>query len=438
MTTQKTTGNQPPAPFNSGGAYQKEINNKLINMKTLYIRENATQLRGQTGDSPCCANTTERPAGLTRTVKNHNRALFLWLSFMLLILLPGIAWGQTTQNMYWNFNQSTCAGMTMTTSPANANLTGTYTYTGNCTVTTGIATTGTAFVSQTAGNTVRKAIANGDNTVYYWYFTLSGSDLPLLSDYQLYFQMRRSITGQTYTPTISYSINGGTYTGAQNISTGAANTWVAYNYTFSGITGVTSSLTFRIQWQQTGSGACNVDLDNFQVQGICTTPAQPSAISGNTTPCKGTTETYSVTNVAGVTYTWNLPSGWSGSSSTNSITATVGSGSGNITVTPSNDCGNGTARTFAVTVNNPPSATGVTICSGETSQALTASASCPSGSAANTGTVDAGTGANLTGVGNRAWNNTSRVTSNDNSYVSVDVVDENSSNYLKTDRKSVV
>lgn len=81
---------------------------------------------------------------------------------------------------------------------------------------------------------------------------------------------------------------------------------------------------------------------------IATTPSQPSVISGATAPCVGTTQTYSVTNVAGVTYTWTLPSGWSGSSSTNSITVTVGAASGSMVVTPSNSCGNGPARSLAV------------------------------------------------------------------------------------------
>jgi uncharacterized protein (TIGR02145 family) len=64
--------------------------------------------------------------------------------------------------------------------------------------------------------------------------------------------------------------------------------------------------------------------------------------------------TYSVTNVSGVTYTWSLPSGWSitAGQNSNSITVTAGTSAvaGNISVTPSNSCGNGTVRTLAVTV----------------------------------------------------------------------------------------
>ncbi len=85
-------------------------------------------------------------------------------------------------------------------------------------------------------------------------------------------------------------------------------------------------------------------------------PAQPSAISGNTNPCQGASESYSVTNVSGVTYTWSVPSGWSitNGQGTNSITVTAGSNAGNISVTPSNDCGNGTAQSLAVTTETVP------------------------------------------------------------------------------------
>ena len=70
----------------------------------------------------------------------------------------------------------------------------------------------------------------------------------------------------------------------------------------------------------------------------------------------GSSQTYSVTNVAGVTYNWAFPAGWTqtGGTTTNSITVTVGAGIGNITVTPSNACGNGTAQTLAVTNTTVP------------------------------------------------------------------------------------
>ncbi len=78
-------------------------------------------------------------------------------------------------------------------------------------------------------------------------------------------------------------------------------------------------------------------------------PSAPGVISGATPVCVGSTQTYSVTAVAGVTYTWTLPGLWSGSSNSNSIAATVGAGSGNITCTASNGCGTSSTSTLAVT-----------------------------------------------------------------------------------------
>ena len=80
-------------------------------------------------------------------------------------------------------------------------------------------------------------------------------------------------------------------------------------------------------------------------------PSQPSAISGSVNPVEGSSQAYSVVNESGVTYTWTYPSGWvqTGGGTTNSVTVTVGSGAGNITVTPSTPCGNGTSRSLMVT-----------------------------------------------------------------------------------------
>gem|GEM_PF-6314623 len=83
----------------------------------------------------------------------------------------------------------------------------------------------------------------------------------------------------------------------------------------------------------------------------CALPAVPGAISGNSTPCQGTANTYSVSPVSGATsYIWNLPAGWSGSSSSNAIVATAGTAGGTIKVKAVNDCGEGFERTLAVTV----------------------------------------------------------------------------------------
>jgi hypothetical protein len=159
----------------------------------------------------------------------------------------------------------------------------------------------------------------------------------------------------TYTVTYNRSnpAAGGTgLTASMTVSTAGTGTFIA-----TGLATVGSSI---ITVTNLGSGAGNgvdplcsstISTNNTATITVSNTPAQPSTITGNTTPCQGSSQTYSVTNVSGVTYTWILPSGWSGTSTTNSITATVGSNSGTISVTPSIGSCSGTAQTLLVTVS---------------------------------------------------------------------------------------
>jgi PKD repeat protein len=92
---------------------------------------------------------------------------------------------------------------------------------------------------------------------------------------------------------------------------------------------------------------------------ITPAPAQPGAISGNATICAGSSNTYSVAAVPGATsYTWTLPGGWSGTSTTNSIMATASAFSGVITVSASNACGTSLAQVFTVNVTPTPAQPG--------------------------------------------------------------------------------
>lgn len=84
-------------------------------------------------------------------------------------------------------------------------------------------------------------------------------------------------------------------------------------------------------------------------------PLQPSAITGNQTPCNATQQSYTVNAVTGATsYSWYLPNGWTGFSTTNSIATTVGTNSGLITVTANNGCGSSPSSVLNVTVNSVP------------------------------------------------------------------------------------
>jgi hypothetical protein len=87
---------------------------------------------------------------------------------------------------------------------------------------------------------------------------------------------------------------------------------------------------------------------------VTCSPAQPSAITGTLNPEVGSSQTYSVTDVAGVTETWSFPSGWviTAGQGTNSVTVTVAANNGTISVTPSLGACNGTARTATTTIPN--------------------------------------------------------------------------------------
>lgn len=90
-------------------------------------------------------------------------------------------------------------------------------------------------------------------------------------------------------------------------------------------------------------------------------PLMPGAISGTSSVCQGSTQTYSVAPVAGAaSYNWTLPAGWTGNSTTNSITVNVGINGGNITVSAANQCGSSAARTMATTVSSIPVSPAIT------------------------------------------------------------------------------
>jgi hypothetical protein len=91
---------------------------------------------------------------------------------------------------------------------------------------------------------------------------------------------------------------------------------------------------------------------------VNTPPAQPVSISGNSTVCSGSSSVYSTAEVTGATsYTWTLPSGWTGTSTTSSINTTASTASGAIVVTANNTCPS-PSRSLPITVDNTPAEPG--------------------------------------------------------------------------------
>ena len=131
-------------------------------------------------------------------------------------------------------------------------------------------------------------------------------------------------------------------------------------------TGTATSTTYYVTQTVNGVESDRIAL----VVTINPTPATPSAISGLTITSTANSETYSVTNDASATgYVWILPSGWTGTSSINSITAAVGLSGGQIKVKAINgSCASpfSTLTVDILNVTNPPVTSDVTFVTGST------------------------------------------------------------------------
>lgn len=110
----------------------------------------------------------------------------------------------------------------------------------------------------------------------------------------------------------------------------------------------------------TADNACGSSAPVTLAVTITPVPDMPGTITGNDQVCKSSTgNNYSVAAVAGATsYTWTLPNGWNGTSTTNSIAIDVDASTGQIEVTADNACGTSLAQTKTITVLGEPDAPG--------------------------------------------------------------------------------
>ncbi len=159
--------------------------------------------------------------------------------------------------------------------------------------------------------------------------------------------------------------------GDTTVCAGNAYTYVipavpgATSYTWNlpgGWTGTSASDTL-LAMVDSSSGTISVIAHNAcgssPAQTLVVTVSQPPVIagilSGPTTICEFTTNTYSVPAVAdALGYVWSLPGGWTGMSSSDSITAMAGNASGTVSVYAFNACGNSTVLSIPVTVLPAP------------------------------------------------------------------------------------
>jgi len=165
-------------------------------------------------------------------------------------------------------------------------------------------------------------------------------------------------------PTLPYAINPSSYTVCNNASgnislSGSGGNGTSFCW-FTGSCGGTvigtgrniiipNPTTSTTYWGRNQTVSCgNSGCRSVVISIVSLPPLQPDTISGNINPTAGNTEVYRTIKVPALIYTWTAPSGWTGTSVTNSITYIVGGGSGVISVVPSNGCGSGPARTIDV------------------------------------------------------------------------------------------
>jgi len=104
-----------------------------------------------------------------------------------------------------------------------------------------------------------------------------------------------------------------------------------------------------------------------------------TAITGTTTVCKGSTQTYSTSSLLATDYTWTVPAGSviTSGAGTNTIKVIIGATGGNVTVTPVNGCGSGPVVSKAITVNTLTpgtiSTTATAVCQNSTGKVYTIS-----------------------------------------------------------------
>lgn len=188
----------------------------------------------------------------------------------------------------------------------------------------------------------------------------------------------RTVYGNEVTfTTASMPSAAGSISGAQTVCQGQSSVTytvpaianaTSYIWTVpAGIVGTSSTNSITLKYERYfTSGSITVKGHNQWGDGIASKldvtasllPGIAGAISGTKTVCQGENSvTYTVTAIDNATsYIWVLPTGATGSSTTNSITVNFSKSavSGNITVKGHNDCGDGIVSYTMVTVNQLP------------------------------------------------------------------------------------
>jgi hypothetical protein len=151
-----------------------------------------------------------------------------------------------------------------------------------------------------------------------------------------------------------------------------------------GVTGTSTTNSINVNFSNSavsggievyGQNSCGNGNSSIIAVSVNSFPVSAGIISGSNTVCQvQNVVTYTVPSITGASsYVWTIPTGATGTSTSNSITVNYGASavSGNITVKGNNSCGFGNSSTLAITVNLLPSNAGTisgitTVCQGQT------------------------------------------------------------------------
>ena len=178
----------------------------------------------------------------------------------------------------------------------------------------------------------------------------------------------------------------GTIVGSSNVCLGQSNVSysvtsvsnaTSYNWSLPAGASINSGLNTNTIIVDFSGSASSGNISVYGLNGVCAgnnsanysvtvngIPAAPSAITGNSSACEGsTTNVYSVSSVNGVTYNWLVPPGGTITSanpnSSNSITVSYANNAttGTVSVSNTSACGTGPSSTMMVTLNTLPNVT---------------------------------------------------------------------------------
>lgn len=133
----------------------------------------------------------------------------------------------------------------------------------------------------------------------------------------------------------------------------------------------TVSPTVTTTYYVRGEGSCvtaNQSTCNAVTLTVITVPQTPLSLSGATAVCAGSGgNIYSVSPVVSASsYSWSLPGGWLGSSSTNTLSVLANGTAGTVSAVAINSCGTSPAASIHVAINTTVAASQtVNLCAGE-------------------------------------------------------------------------